>query len=482
MWSAREYARFNFFITYAISDRETHINTKVTRKVTGDDWTRFRLHAKHVRHLTHNGSYFCETGWEIFDDTFTQSLRDTFPDGQVVPALRELDWVAWTEEDVRGMCFFVSPTTYKLAIKLQQSLCMPHLSDLREMIFTVGSQLTDIRLFSERLDDDEPTIMAHFLDEVLRLCPNMTNMATDSVVFEAMLAGSFPVLPDLRCLALSQFGDNWEENQLKQLPPITYNPLPAVREVLGDGLAMWNYLLPINGIWTVCPGHRDRGQLACYNSCAFVHSDLQVSQRVLPSAASLDLHAIYLLELLNHDTLVGVLRPLLVCKHLEELIIETVGQIAGQVDREHIDLCFALSDNDIEEMALAWSQLRVLMIRNTRMVSESTLELLLTQRAVDTLLNLCSRLRSVALTLHFRRQREVPAPHFGRMLESLDFGNSPIDDPVGLAIWLENVCPSSAIHWTRWEPVDDGYTLAREHRWGDMMQVLNRLQGAAGLA
>jgi hypothetical protein len=99
-------------------------------------------------------------------------------------------------------------------------------------------------------------------------------------------------------------------------------------------------------------------------------------------------------------------------------MIDTVDlKIAEEDKREDVDLCFTLSDDDIDEMARAWSQLRVLMIRNTRMVCEPTLELRLTQRELASLLNHCSRLRSVTLTLQFRRQREVPAPHFGRMLD-----------------------------------------------------------------
>jgi hypothetical protein len=442
--------------------------------VTGDEWARFRLHAKHVRQLSY------DVGSAIFDETLMQTLRDTFPDGQVLPALRVLDWVAWFAGDMQGLCFFMSPTTYKLSIRPQRSACTPYLSQVKDMIRTVGPPLVDIELyFSESLGDGVPTITA-FLGGVLQLCPNVIKLATKSVVFEAMLAASIPLLLDLTCLTLSQFDDIWEGERYARLPPITYNPLPAVREVHGDGLSLWNFLLPTIGTTVqrvVIQMKGNDGRLLTP-----VETFTQFFKCIgnsCPQLISLNLHGIFIIELPNHDPLIGVLRPLLACRQLAELIIETIGKIADEDGPEHVDLCFTLSDDDVDEMALAWPQLQIFRIRNTLMASEPTVELRLTQRALASLLNHCPRLRSVTLTLQFRRQRDVPAPKFGRMLEWFGFWNSPIDDPVGLAMWLENVCRADAIHWSRWQPYDDGYSLARDHRWGDVMKVLNRLQGAA---
>jgi hypothetical protein len=69
------------------------------------------------------------------------------------------------------------------------------------MISTVGSPLVDIHLYSGRYGGDVPTVTAHFLGGILRLCPNLINLATKSVVFDAMLAASAPLLlPDLPVL------------------------------------------------------------------------------------------------------------------------------------------------------------------------------------------------------------------------------------------------------------------------------------------
>jgi hypothetical protein len=440
---------------------------KLTRKVTGDEWMRFREHAKHVRILTHFGSSSPDGLFQSSNENLMLSLRGAFPEGNALPALRELYWVARSSDEVDGMCYFVSPTTRKLAMQLAPLSYTTCLSEIIKTISAIASPLTHIQLHRDSLRDDGAKAVAQFLDAILQLCPRVVYLAIDSDVFQVMLSNGIPLLPNL----VSMMIESLEYAQSDLLPVLVYNPFPSLQEIHGEELTLWNYLLPTIGTNLQRLTITMSGHLYVRTSRdAFVQMFRHIS-RSCPRLVSLELSAIDF-EIQDRDSLVGVLRPLLACTHLTELIVETVGEIA--ILEEAVDLCSALSDDDVDEMALAWPQLQVLTIRNSLLQHESFIETQLTQRALASLFDHCPSLRSLTLTVGFQHLHESHAPHPARMLERVNFANSAVDDPAALAKWLENVCRADAVHWTKWQPYDS-YT--REDRWDDMITALKQLQG-----
>jgi hypothetical protein len=127
------------------------------------------------------------------------------------------------------------------------------------------------------------------------------------------------------------------------------------------------------------------------------------------------------------------------------------------------DISLSLHDEDVKSLALAWPKLEVLSLGPEDAWFSSAAAPTLSLYSFHYLCAHCPKLRSVRLTV-----KTVPIPNLPVRLsrsnfpplESLHFGNSPIEDPYAIAKWLGDAC------------LPDGIMGCAEHGAGDKGGVL----------
>jgi hypothetical protein len=142
------------------------------------------------------------------------------------------------------------------------------------------------------------------------------------------------------------------------------------------------------------------------------------------------------------EDLVCMLRPVYKCSRLKSVTLH--AWCSGSHD---VTLGLCLKNQDILDMAHAWSDLEILNIESSR--TKSSPKPSVSLQAIAFLCALCPKLHTLRLTLD---ATSLP-PHVGttphlpsRSMRKWDPDESPISKPVQIACWLLDVCPYVRVH------------------------------------
>jgi hypothetical protein len=399
------------------------------------------MHAKHVRTLnceiqTPQGVYFSETFIKSL-----HALSHTMSPFPLLPAVKSLAWAANTPAQLKSMCYLLSWRIEELSLRITISETMSAFDELVETLAVVGASISLLNLnldFDFRANGGVGLFGVSALP-IFAFCPNITRLSLQSQVFTHILPEIFPSLTKLVHLELN----GQRSNEL--IPDRTVSVITShshsltLRKIDGDRITLWISLLPLTS------GTMD-SIIIYHHSLRTTHTELRQFVDIV-GATCPHLQVLILRDLrFNADSvhLKNILRPLLRCKQLKELTI-------GCADGASFDFCYALSDQDIIEMAKAWNELICLGINQGTKRRQTKPPL--TLNAIASLKTHCPRIDYVGLTVDAAVQPQDAVSLLHIPLEStypsIEFGHSWIYKPSDLAAWLEPRFP--CMDWFEWD-------------------------------
>jgi hypothetical protein len=388
----------------------------------------------------------------------------------LLPAIQTLIWRLETSHDLSGLCQIISPSLRAFHFCIHNREMVKQLGGLLNVLETIRPSLAELGFWTSFSSNSQVTAeLAGYLVQILRSQCRIIQISTDVPVFERLLPYC-DLFSGIHTLDLRETKP-WE-NPHAALPP-PKDAFPELKGLGGGGILYWTYLLPHIGL-SVCHIDLQCGRTGgtISTTMAAVAEFFEVVGASCPSLTVLKLADLDF-KSPERTQFIGALYPLLRCVSLKTLSLKCVG-----CEDVPTDLCYSLSDHDILQMAKAWPNLEKLKIRDDDTYDGATLGTPpLTLQSVISLRQHCRRIRSVTLTLdvsiHPATISGAAASEPLPRLSKLDFSNSSISDPVALAVWLEDVCHASDVHWVQSQSTN---SFARDQKWQFMKMFLSHLQ------
>jgi hypothetical protein len=379
------------------------------------------------------------------------------------PALCRLSYVVSSSEELNLLHHFIPPSLQSLSIRINTLGVISELNYIIDALRSLACPLTKLSLWSFiKINRAHAETMAHQIARILRFHPLITVLSTKVQVLEQL----FPT-PAL----LSQLEEICTATEVPhrpdRFPPIllpkgTFHALTSIK---AEEFVFWNrYLLFIGSkIQHILIDNAGEGRTVAATLAEFT---------TLVGETCRSLLSLHLLPLCTttpkEEEFVGVLKPLLQCTLLEELVVKF-----SDCRYREFDLCFMLSDSDVEQMAMARLSLTKLEI-----ITEGpaqTKKPPLTLQAIWFLKQYCPNLCSLAMTLDTTdaisqsNMQNIKDPLLHVL--QLKFEDSIILNPADIAQCLLNVCSSENISWTQWQGKSE-----QDRKWTEMRGHLMLLQ------
>jgi hypothetical protein len=360
-----------------------------------------------------------------------------------------LSWDATTTDSLRAFLCFVNPSITELKFGLGDAEQVEDLPLVVERIQAVSPSILNFTFCWEEYTDLQTLTRAVtcLVDLLRSQRTTLQKVQVDmTVIMEAARKSpiAFPVLEHLDCRVGLRTEDESTSNSV--LPIFSTEHFPRLQTLNGRFEQAFDLLDQdrlIGGVGvTLTEIHiaqvSDEDGVTHEVGDVILGSLLATIGRSCPNLRKFGLHGVrFALPLESWN---NFLQPLYNCARLEELVVSAY---------DGIDISYCLTNHDIIEMTQAWKGLKVLRIfSDDAMLDESDDIPHLDLDAIEILVSQCSQLRDISLAVNATTHQafsDRPRPRWNHALESIDFGNSPINDSGNIAIWLNNLCPWSSI-------------------------------------
>jgi hypothetical protein len=405
------------------------------------EWGRFQLHAKHVRSLSPGDLE--STCVEFFSLKFIESLLQLSRAGQstqLLPALKQLDWIVDSSENLSTLSHILSPTVEELSLFILEWDDEADCHDLLETLEVLSPPLKNLRLWFDPDVDDYIADLAKHISPIFKFRPGIEHLATDTLLFVHMLHCSPALFSDITTLRLEE-SHGWGPPEVGPDVPNHQNILPNLLSITGRNIQFWNFFLPVTCQTIEIVFLANLEQL--HTTPEEIRTFIEVVGKSCPRLRKFVLGDVTFVE--DPGPMNGLLSPLSKCPHISDIIIECS-------DSSDIiyDFSYSLSDDEVAELAKAWPRLRSFAFgcQPKKSVDKPPLTL----NAIHSLRKHCPKLRRVCLTVDGScPPNNPPAAKAAPMLEALVLGHSVVTDPVAVAVWLQSVCDADYILWSDWE-------------------------------
>jgi hypothetical protein len=443
----------------------------LSRVLSREDWARCQHYAPKIREIefsdTAGGQLHRFLDAKVAESILQLSrLQQTTT---LLPNVQKISWTLSSNTSLSGLIHFISPSLTSLHVCVKTLTVIPDLSGLVSVCEAIGTPLRDFSLWClTEFDHTHGEALAGQLSRILRSCTNITSLATEVQILERLLP-TFDLLCGLKELSLS-------EEVLYAPPdpsPLSFpaDAFPVLNSVAGEGFAFWNRFLPHAGSSVESVFMQDQGEN--HTVVAATSADFIIFIRILGDhCGSLRFLELKSLRISTDEEgeLVGLLRPLLQCSHLEQPALQfSPDEDAG------FDFCYTLSDQDVKQMATSWPSLTTLEICTNFDPYHENPKPPLTLQAISLLRQHCASLSSLALTMDASNPPPPANVHSAAttlpMLDKLGLEGSVLSSPARVAVWLQDICLAENVSWVEW--VDDE---RRIHQWEDMKVMLEHLQ------
>jgi hypothetical protein len=375
-----------------------------------------------------------------------EKQRDGFT--YLLPKLRSLGWTVTFDQDILGLCDFIAPTIQVLHVSFTANACGLHIAEFDPLVYILeetGVNLVELHMYlNGRMGEEVPFMLSLALSRILRLCPGISTLGTNTSVFSHLNPFITPI-PSLKCINLQ--GQSLRGQSEDESFPLSNLNFPLLSEINGDSIAFWIGFIRAFGSTiddiTLSPMNTS-------NDPNFDPRDLttaitefaELIEVIGRNCSKLENIAWKYVQPFGYLTNpVEILRPLTRCSQLTTLQIIFSGTGHPMYS---MDLCQALSNRELADLSTAWPLLEGLVIcGDNRCPVKSPLTL----DCLPVLKKNCPRLRTVGLTIDTTVQPSDTPLNFTPAFEEINFCLSQLDSPVTLAVRLGNACQPEGLQW-----------------------------------
>jgi hypothetical protein len=470
--------------------------SELTSRTPNDyEWDRFEIYAAWIRMISYSDFQPCLGDLSGLFRSWANSRGGGLgPFGNPFYNLTHLYWKIHNKDEARNVCYLLSPNLVFLDIRTAQDVLEEtdendygaELANMAKAIKRTCPSISDFALWHDDFGDPPMerlrAALCRTLKDILAFLPGLRCLRIDM----AQLSVIIKVLPVMRSLEYLHL--KGEDSKLTPFGVRSASSVfPALKKLSGCGevqsMASLRFLLPV---------------LSTTIDNLELHCDEQDPQYVITpptltkflqdvSHFCATLRVIKIGPLHFHSQPArNILLPLTNCHDLR--VLEIWAYSCAR------DVSCCLTDQNLSDMVRSWPSLEVFHIYNPWRSSNDTTSSsspTLTLNAIKILCQSCSRLRSLCLTLDAETRPRTLHPfilHRG-LLQSIDFGSSPISQPEMVAAWLGDVCPADGISCETYQRVAVAATKThlrlrqkRKAMWDEVKRLLRTLQSSGGVS
>jgi hypothetical protein len=433
------------------------------RVLLGKDWIRFEHYAPFVRKLAYG---LVEKFEGKISAALEGSLQRRLQPGDeryLLPNLTHLIFFSRESEDLRSFRNLLSANLTTLELGLLSENVSEHLPHMVESVLLISPAIRELSIDGYYEDTSLRTI-GQSITPLFRSLPNIKHLQMDRALFVSVVQQGLTSLPNLTSM---HFFTNLTIETVDPAGFVTASSfLPALEKVSGGN----HRADPLQKFWTPLVFGLGRAMTDISVSGTLcdgpeLKNFFSVLGNTSHSLRILSMADLAVLRPITPQELSGLFRPLLKCTQMVKL--EVYGIADG------FDMSFALTDQDITQMASVWPNIEELHLVSPEVTMiPKTQPPTLSLSAISSLCALCPRLHSLILTVDAETCPAEPCLLSRSSLQRLHFARSWISDPWRVAIWLGDICSPEAIGIAEIGRSHD----SRVEEWNRVKDIVGHLQ------